>query len=185
MPAKSVMRASRSPRRQGSVGDGEPSTSHPLYDVDGRGHGGAVDAAVVHRTINDPLLAPASEDTHSYEKWRSVSVAPLHARSPHTGCTAQHACCILRQPCVVAVRSASIHAMRDIARLIPSTGSCRVTLANVYGATMACEAPRHDQSEARNASRGSSAWNRCHVPSIGTSFHRPPLSKMFILVATF
>src|SRR5215831_9092268 len=36
--------------------------------------------------------------------------------------------------------------------IIPSTGSCRVALANVYGATMACEAPRHDQSEARNAS---------------------------------
>ena len=36
------------------------------------------------------------------------------------GCTAHHARCLLRQPCVRAVRSPSIHAMGDIARLIRS-----------------------------------------------------------------
>jgi hypothetical protein len=45
----------------------------------------------------------------------SISVPVLLSRATaHTGCTAQHACCILRQTCVQAVRSASIHAMRDI-----------------------------------------------------------------------
>ena len=40
--------------------------------------------------------------------------------TPYKRCTAHHPCCLLRQTCVVALRSASLHAMRDIVGLIRS-----------------------------------------------------------------
>src|SRR4030095_2923313 len=79
-------------------------------------------------------------------------------------------CIVFATPSTEGSGQFRVHPEHGMNSIIPSTGSCRVTLVNVYGATIACEAPRHDQSEARNARRGSSAWNRCHVPSIGASF---------------
>src|SRR5215831_18546034 len=50
------------------------------------------------------------------------------------------------------------------------TGSCRVKSANEYMVVISWDVTRHDQSEERNANRGSSAWYRFHSPSMGSSF---------------
>src|SRR5215510_1480029 len=70
------------------------------------------------------------------------------------------------------------HAEHGMSTVMPCTGSCRVLLANVYVARMACDAPRHDQRAFRNASSGSSAWNRRQAPAMGSSF-----SKAFSFMA--
>jgi hypothetical protein len=62
------------------------------------------------------------------------------------------------------------HPMLGMRGGIPSTRSCQVKLANVCGATISYGTPWHDQSELRKVRRGSSAWKRFHLPSIGSSF---------------
>jgi hypothetical protein len=55
----------------------------------------------------------------------TAGLVPNIPNTVHKACTAHAWCCLTRQTCRLAVRSASMHAMRNIARLIRSRAGDR------------------------------------------------------------
>jgi hypothetical protein len=62
------------------------------------------------------------------------------------------------------------HVVQDMSGIMSCTGSCRVKWVNGYMVVISWDVTQHDQSEERNSNKGSSAWNRFHSLSMGSSF---------------